>query len=91
MRSTLVLDSMSDYNMDQGVLPSARHRRGRGHHRGVRGQGGIRRVAPRTPAQPRGQQRGRGQVALRGGRRGRRRALVLDSMSGAVDFLAMQE
>ena len=51
-----------DYNMDQDVLPSARHRRGRGHHRVARGQGGIRRVAPRTAAKLRGQQRGRGQV-----------------------------
>ena len=48
--------------MDQDVLPSARHRRGRGHHRVARSQGGIRRVAPRTAAKLRGQQRGRGQV-----------------------------
>ena len=51
-----------DYNMDQDVLPSARHRRGRGHHRVARGQGSIRRIAPRTAAKLRGQQRGRGQV-----------------------------
>ena len=41
---------------DQDVLPSARHRRGRGH-RVACGQGGIRRVAPRTAAKLRGQQR----------------------------------